>query len=305
MKNKKTLLLSVLLTLSTLAFGGDKILMCGSGWKSIALLDKDANSLDWSYDIENAGELNSICLTKDGNIAVTNKKNLMVLDKKTKSVLWTFDGTGKEEVHSVSLLDNGNLLVGICGLPARIVELDNSGKIVKNINFDSGSAAIHPQFRQISVAGNGNYIVPLYSGKAFLEVNEKGDVVNKVDMPMPLFSAMKLKNGNLLLSGEGPRANKKQAQAAPVSNARIVEYSLKDKKIVRTIDGDSVEGLSVLFACQIKELDNGNLLITNYNGHSKDKTQPKLFEIDKNNKLVWKIDPSIKANNITGTYIVK
>ncbi|MFI3290338.1 MAG: hypothetical protein R3Y46_00510 [Opitutales bacterium] len=306
MKNKKSLLILSILGISSLVFGGDKILMAGCGWNSIAQVDQETNKPDWVHQVDNFVEMNSICQTKEGNIAVTNKKNLLVLDKNTREVLWTFNAENNDEIHSVSLLKNGNLVVGMCANPSRIIELDSKGNIVNNINFESGSKAIHPQFRQLSLAENGNYIAPLYGGKGFLEIDKKGNVVEKVDMPIRLFASTKLKNGNYLLSGEAAKLNAKETAAGVVqSDIRIIEYSPKEKKIVRTIDKNSIDGVELLFIASIIEKDNGNLLITNFNGHSKDKKQLKLFEIDKNNKLVWKLDESFKPKNITGIHLVR
>jgi hypothetical protein len=47
---------------------------------------------------------------------------------------------------------------------------------------------------------------------------------------------------------------------------------------------------------------NGNVLVANWNGHSKDKTQPKLVEFDPKNLVVWKMAPNEAISNISAVH---
>ena len=56
-----------------------------------------------------------------------------------------------------------------------------------------------------------------------------------------------------------------------------------------------------MFVGQILQLKNGNLLICNWYGHTKDTTvdEPQLIEIDKNGKVVWSLHDKKNVGKIS------
>jgi hypothetical protein len=52
-------------------------------------------------------------------------------------------------------------------------------------------------------------------------------------------------------------------------------------------------------------LKNGNFLFANWNGHVKDKSQPKIIEINPENKVVWTLPSNDKIGNISTVYFLE
>ncbi len=266
-----------------------KILIAGSGWNQIMLISKNTGKAEWVYDIPNHVECNSVVLTKDKNILYTNKANVRLINLK-KETLWEFSiNKDKEEVHTAIELSNGNIMLAICGKPARILEFDKKGTQKKEITFDTLVENKHGQFRQASKTKKGTYIVAILSRKIILEMNDKGEVLNEVPTSFPVFSIKELPDENWLISGDG-------------GNVQIVNP--KTREIVRQINNKNLEDVKILFGTDAKMLKNGNIMISNWNGHSTDKEQPKLFELDKNNKLVWKLETDEPIKNISAFFIL-
>lgn len=64
-------------------------------------------------------------------------------------VVWNFPAPDKTELQSATMLRNGGYLLGICGNPARFIELDKKGRKVNETTFDLNIEKPHSQFRQV------------------------------------------------------------------------------------------------------------------------------------------------------------
>ncbi|MBR4597063.1 MAG: hypothetical protein IKO42_01555 [Opitutales bacterium] len=269
----------------------EKLLIAGCNFKKIMLIDKSTGAKEWIYEIPQYSECNCASLSKDKKLLVyANKRNVRLINFKTQEQIWEMPIPQGQEAHTARFLPNGNILVGICALPqARILEIDKNAKILKEINFDTGISNPHGQFRQIIKNKKGNYVVPLMGKGAVVEVGSKGEILNEAQPRAPFFSVKELKNGNWLLSGEG---------------GRIYIINPATKETVRIIDNKNIDGAKMLFMTEAQMLKNGNILASNWNGHSPDKSQPKLMEIDKNNRVVWKLENDEDIPNISAVTIV-
>ena len=70
----------------------------------------------------------------------------------------------------------------------------------------------------------------------------------------------------------------------------------------KTIAAEDVSNVALLFVAEMNKYHNGNVLISNWNGHSKDKNQPKLVELDAKNQVVWTLAPNDEIKNISAVY---
>lgn len=237
-------------------------------------------------------ECNSASLSKNKKTLVySNKHEVCLVDFKTKEFVWKLKLEKGQEAHTAHFLPNGNILVGVCAIPkARILELDKNGKILKETNFETGIENPHGQFRQIIKNKKGNYVVPLIGKGTIAEINPKGEIVRNINLKAPIFSVKELKNGNWLLSCDG---------------GRIFIANPNTEEKVRVIDNSNIDGAKMLFMTEARMLKNGNILASNWNGHSKDKSQPKLMEIDKNNKVVWVLKDDAEISNISAVSLVE
>ena len=269
-----------------------KILVAGSGWDHIMLLDKKTGKSEWTYKIPSHFECNGAVLTKDKNIFYANKKNARLIDA-NQNLIWEFSAVdtpeNREEIQTASELRNGNLMIAICGKPARIVELSKKGAVIKEIKFDTEIDNIHGQFRQVGATKKNTYIVSLMSCKIAWEIDRNGKILNEVKLSFSPFSTKELPNGNWLLSGGG---------------GNIQEVDPKTGDIIRKITGKSIEGAELLYPTEAIMLKNGNIMVANWNGHSQDKSQPMLLEFDKDNKLVWALKTNEPIKNLSAFQVL-
>ena len=280
-----------LCVVSATSFAGVKYLLAGCNWNKIALVDKKTQKILFLYEIPNYAECNSAVFTKDKKLFYTNKWNARIVDTKTSEILWEVKSQNGEEYHTASVLKNGTLLLACCGNPARIIEMTSSGKILKEVKFDTGVKNPHMQFRKVAKNKRGNYYVALFSGKELLEVSPKGEILNRVKLDLDAFAVKELANGSVMISGGG---------------GKIRILNPKTGEILRRIDSSTLsdENVKLLFATEAQYLKGGNILATNWNGHDKDKSQPKVLEITPENKVIWKLENDENIDNVSSITIV-
>lgn len=184
----------------------------------------------------------------------------------------------------------GDYLLAIFGHPPRIVELDQRGDVLKEVRFETGIKGVHDQFRQIEKTARGTYLIPLFATGRLMEIDAEGKALNQIQIGGTLFSVKQLKNKKLLVScGDGHK---------------WVEVDTRSWQISRTVSSDDVRGVSLLFVAEPYRLRNGRTLISNWNGHSKDKAQPKMVEIDRKNRIRWQLIDYGGIKNVSPVYPV-
>lgn len=270
-------------------YKGDKMLIAGSGWDKIAVVDKQTGELDWEHILGKGEDCNDVELTDQRNIlyAYTSGARLISSDQQ---VVWDYKVGKNEELFTATQLPGGGYLLAICGHPARIVELNKKGAQVKEFSFETGIESVHNQFRQILKTRSGTYLIPLFGTGQLIEIDGKGKELNRVSVGGTPFSVKQLKNGNRLVAcGDGHN---------------WVEVDPKSWQIVRSVSSSDIQGLSLLFVAELCRDKNGTTLVSNWNGHSTDKSQPKLAEINKDNQVVWRLKDPGGMSNVSSVYLL-
>lgn len=265
----------VAILISSDVFAGDGLLVGGSGWNKIAIIDKDTKSPYWIFQIPNGGECNSVVYTKSGNIAFTFSKGVAMVNQDAKIMFEILAKSG-EEIQSITEI-KGGFLVGICGNPSRILELNKFGDIKKEITYDLGIANPHSQHRQIKKTSRGTYIIPVTGAGKVLELDGTGKVIRDVKIKGVPFSVSELSNGNWLI---------------PCGDAGyFVEVNPKTGDVVKKVDSETIGGgIKLGFVAEVVRLKNGNTLVCNWLGHGGDSSQPILFELNPENKVIWRVE---------------
>lgn len=269
-------------------FAGDKLLVSGCGWKQVSVIDKETQKIEWKHALNKGEDCNDVEITREGNVlyAYTGGARMISFDQK---VIWDFKAAPKEELFTATQLRNGNYMLAMCGNPSRIVELDKEGKQIHELRFDVNILGVHDQFRQILPTKNNTYLIPLMGKGKVIEMNKTGQIIRTVDVGGNPFSMKVLKSGNWLVScGDAHQ---------------FVEADPRKNQILKTIHSDSIPDVSLLFVAELIRSKNGNTLISNWNGHSKDKSQPRLFEIDKNNNIIWTLKTTPETGNISTVFV--
>lgn len=286
------IIIGIILSMTFRVAAQDKLLVAGSGNPDILLVDKQTGKVEWKHALEKGEECNTVALTRKGEVLYSYKRGAKLVTW-DHQVVWDYQTPDKTELQSATLLRNGGVLLGICGNPARFIELDKNGKEVNKVLLDLGVEKPHSQFRQVFQLRNKNYLIPVMAKQKVLEVTRKGKVVAEHQIRGKAFSSFELKDGNLLLPcGDG--------------HHYMVIDRRTGKELKRT-NADDIPGVSLLFVGQILQLENQNLLICNWYGHTKDATvdEPQLIEVDKDGKVVWSLHDKKNVGKISTVCYLK
>lgn len=269
-------------------YEGEKLLVAGCGWNKIAVIDRRTCRFEWEHTIGEGEDCNDVELTGEYNIlyAYTGGARLIT---PAQQIVWDYKVGEGEELFTATQLSEGGYLLAICGHPARIVELDKAGQPVREISFETSINAVHDQFRQIEKTRRNTYLVPLFGTGELIEINASGQIVNRVQVGGTPFTVKQLKEEKRLLVGCG-------------DGHRWVEIDAKTWKIVRSVTSGNLHGLSLLFVAEVCRYPDGTTLLCNWNGHSSDKSQSKLVEIDRENRVSWRLDDKGTIRNISAVW---
>lgn len=283
-------LVLMLCSFSSQVSAQEHLLVAGSGWNKVAIIDKVTAEIKWEFPLEKGMECNCARQDDKGNILFAYKKGARLITK-DKSTIWNFAAGTNEEVQSVTPQKNGNYFIAICGLPPRFVTLNYKGEIVKEQKFDLQIERPHGQFRQVTPLSNGNIIIPVLGKGKVIEINKKGKILREVKVGGNPFSVNILPDKNWL-----------------VSCGDAHKYVLVDPnkgEIVKTLTSEDLDNHDLNFVAEIEVLENGNYWVANWNGHAKDKTQPKILEINKDNKVVWSLPHNDQIKNISSVSLIR
>ena len=263
------------------------------GKDRLAIVGKDGN-VDWEMKW---GGIHDLHVLKNGHIMVQqHMKKVVEIDPESKKVVWEYDSStqngnqGKRvEVHAFQPLDNGNVMIAESG-PARIIEVNRDGKIVKQIAMKVTNRNAHTDTRLVRKLSSGNYLACHEGDGTVREYSaDDGKVVWEYEVPMfgktakgghgpeafgnKCFAAIRLKNGNTLIA---------------TGNGHSVIEVTAEKKVVWQVHQNDLPGITLAWVTTLEVLPNGNYVIGNCHAGPKN---PLLIEIEPNSKkVVWQFD---------------
>lgn len=269
---KIIVILCVLLPLLAVGQGGKKLLIGGSYWGSVAIMDRASGVLEWRYElpVTEATECNSVSMV--GNDVLVSYKSGARLVRQDGSVAWDFvRENAQQEIHTAIAI-KGGFMLGVCGFPMQIIELDKNGKEVKRLSYDLGIDDLHSQFRRMTKTRDGHYLVPLIGRGKVLELSAEGKKVNEFEVGGSPFAVSELVGGNLLVG----------------CGNRVAEFTRAGELVVDVAKG--AYGVDTMrFLTEASRLKNGNTLITNWQGHDAD-TDAQILEINPKGEVVWRFE---------------
>ena len=232
----------------------EKLVLAGSGNPAVMIVDKQSGAVEWKHALEKGEECNTVAVTRQGNILYSYKKGAKLIGTDHR-VIWDYKAPEGTELQSATLLKDGGFLLGICGNPARLIELDKNGKERNRVEIDLQIEKPHGQFRQVFQLRNKNYLLPVMGKQKMMEINRKGAVVAEFPTGGRAFSSLELRDGNILL---------------PCGDGHFFQViDRKTGKELKRVTSEDVQGASLLFVGQILDAGKGNLLICNWYGHTK------------------------------------
>lgn len=257
---------------------GQKLLLAGSGWNKIVIIDKDTKQIEWEHPFEKGWECNSAAITPDGNILFSYSKGAKVITRDHREV-WNISAPEGCEMQTARMLPDGNYLLAWCGSPSIILEVNAKGDILSKTEYETGIKHPHSQFRQVNKTKKGNYLIPLFSTSEVREVSPDGKLIQTIKVEGTPFSTVLLHNGNYLVSCGDAHS--------------LMEINLKKGSAIRKINEKGIEGITLFFVAQVSPANKHGLYICNWQGHSKERAKeqiPQLVEINKKGKMIWSLN---------------
>ena len=267
---------------------GRELLAADYSTKRIALIAPDG-AVRWERKIEQIHDLHRL---PNGNILFPRTfTHLLEVDPKTDRVVWEYDAArsnGNEgrpvEVHAFQRLPDGSTMIVESG-PARIIEVDRDGKLLRQIRLKVDRPSTHSDTRLARKLPSGNYLVCHERDGAVREYDPAGTVVWEYRVPLfgkepkgghgpeawgnQLFSALRLPNGNTLI-GTG-------------NGHSVLEVS-PAKEIVWRLDQNDLPGITLAWVTTLQVLRNGNIVLGNCHAGPEN---PQIVEITRDRKVVW------------------
>ncbi len=280
-----------------------RLILQGNG--KLAIVDADGQTeweMPWGgiHDIHvkpgPTGSANSV-LVQQGNHRVVE------IDIPTKQIVWQYDAatTNREqpgekvEIHAFQPLANGNLMIAESG-PARIIEVNRQGEIVKQIKLKVDRPHPHTDTRLARKLKDGSYLV-CHEGDGKVRLYDDGGKVTwEYEIPMfgrsakgghgpdsfgnKVFGAIRLPSGNFLIA---------------TGNGHSVIEVTPDKEIVWSLTQNELPGIGLAWVTTLEILPNGNYVIGNCHAGP---DNPLLIEIEpKTKKVVWTFDEFQRFGN--------
>lgn len=288
-----------------------RLLAADDSKSRIAMLDSTGKVL---WERKTAG-LHDMQWLPNGNILMEDGWTRVIevqpaLGGKEEKVVWTYDASkqnredGKPlQIHAFQRLADGNTMIAESG-PARIIEVDREGKLVKQIKLKTVHPSTHSDTRLARKLANGHYLVCQEADGTLREYDEAGKVLWEYEVPLfdkkpagghgpeawgnHLFSALRLENGNTLI-GTG--------------NGHSVIEVTPDKKIVWQLTQNEIPDVTLAWVTTLQLLPNGNIVIGNCHATEKN---PQIIEVTREKKLVWSFkDFKLFGNALTNSVVIE
>lgn len=254
------------------------LLLGGSGWNKIAIVNKDTKEIEWEHPLEKGWECNSVAVTPDRNILFSYSKGAKLITR-DHAEIWNIPAPEGCEMQTARVLPNGNCLLAWCGHPATILEVSPKGEILAKTEYETGIEHAHAQFRQVNKNKRGNYLMPLFATSEIREISPAGQLVKSVKVDGNPFCVAALDNGNYLVAcGDA---------------SSFVELNLEAGKVIRKVGANDIEGARLFFVAQLLPERDGGLYICNWQGHDGEAAKgnyPQLIEINGAGKKVWELN---------------
>lgn len=289
MKKIFALLCSALLLFSATSCQkkAQKLLLGGSGWNKIVIINKNTKEIEWEHPLEKGWECNSVAATPDGNILFSYARGAKVITREHQEV-WNIPAPDTCEMQTARVLPNGNYLLAWVGHPAVIMEVSPKGEILSRTEYETGIEQPHAQFRQVNKNERGNYLIPLFETSDVREVSQEGKLLKATKLEGTPFSTYALNNGNYWVAcGDGHS---------------LLEVNLDNGEIARRYGENDIKGVRLFFVAQLLPAYGEGLYICNWQGHdknAKEANSPQLLEIDGNGRVVWSLNDNEKFGMIS------
>lgn len=264
-----------------------RVLAADDSTRKLAIIAPDG-SVEWETRV---GAIHDAWVLPNGNILYQQGWTKIVEVTPDKQTVWEYDSAkmngneGKRvEVHAFQRLAEGLTMIAESG-PARIIEVDQAGKIHREVKLKVTKPNAHSDTRLVRKIANGNYLVAHENDGFVREYDAIGKIVWDFEVPLfgksrkgghgpeafgnSLFSAIRLDNGNTLIGG---------------GNGHCVLEVTPQKEIVWRLEQNDLPGITLAWVTRVERLANGNTRFGNCHAGPEN---PQFIEVTKDKKVVW------------------
>lgn len=236
----------------------------------------------WKKTIRDVHDLQ---ILPNGHILTqTSFQTVVELNDKGETV-WSYDATTspgnanqRVEVHAFQRLADGSTMIVESG-PARILEVNAEGKVLKEIPLVVKNRDVHRDSRLARKLENGHYLVCHEKDQVVREYDSQGQVVWDYSTDTALYSAERLPNGNTLI-GTG-------------NGHRVIEVT-PAKEVVWSVTENELAGIKLGWITMVERLPDGNTLIVNCHGGE---SQPHALIVTPEKQVVWTLKDHVRFGN--------
>jgi hypothetical protein len=246
----------------------------------------------WSHAIPDNDELGDCTMTSDGHVFYNRKvygAQEIVPDLasgKDGAIVWEYKQDSGTEVHAVQPIGKDKVLVMQNGVPAKLMLINKAAAktctskdpCVEKLWPVMSKGSVHGMFRHVRMIANGNLLIPYPSEGRVVEYTQDFKVVWEYTDAPSAWAAVRLKNGNTLISGNA------KLYVREVNPAKQVVWELKDGEIP-----DKMYTIQ-----EAMRLSNGNTIVNNWcgGGLAKEKWATdcwQVWEVSPDKKVVWSV----------------
>lgn len=289
---------------------GRRVIALDYSVKRVAMVDA-AGKVLWQRETRGSHDLH---LLPSGNILVGDGWTRVIeiapgTGGKEDKIVWEYDASkqnrtdGKKvEIHAFQRLADGTTMIAESG-PARIIEVDKDGKLVKEIKLKVNKPSTHSDTRLARKLDNGHYLVCHEADSTLREYDQGGKVIWEYEIPLfdkkpagghgpeawgnKLFGALRLASGNTLIA---------------TGNGHSVIEVTPAKEIVWHLKQNDIPGVTLAWVTTLQVQPNGNIVIGNC--HAGDKN-PQIIEVTREKKLAWQYkDFKLFGNAMSNSVVV-
>ncbi len=253
----------------------------------------------WSHAIPDSDELGDCTLTSYGNVLFSRKSygaqeiKPDMASGKGGEIVWEYRQDGGSEVHSVQPIGADKAMVLQNSNPAKMMIINKKAAktcrsaepCVEKLFSVMGGGSVHGMFRHARVLANGNLLIP-FTGALGKVAEYKPEVplgkpVWEYTMAPSAWAAVRLKNGNTLISGNS-RKYLKEVRPDGTTAWELTQADLPPDVVLYTVQG-------------AMRLANGNTIVNNWCGGGLRNSAEwaskcvQVIEVTPDKKVVWKV----------------
>ncbi len=233
----------------------------------------------WTYSTGTSYEYDDVWMLSNGNILYTRMEYIAEITP-DKKVVWRYDcnkagGANHTEIHTCQPIGLDRVMFVVNGLPPKlmVVNIKTGATEVEHVlpfSQPPNPNGIHGQFRRTRVTSQGTYLVSVFGMGVIVEYDKNFNEIWQYKIKMP-WAAIRLKNGNTLISAEGDNLTRE------VNSKGQTVWELKNR--------DLPEQYRLASAAQTAtRLANGNTILTSRGDNGRG---PQLVEVTPDKKVVW------------------